>query len=181
MLSTSNKTFGNILGHVEGVDDLSSIVKWTDKQFDPSLSWDYVKWIRRLWKGPLILKGILDKDDIKIANNLDIQGIIVSNHGGRQLDGTISSIMGLKNVISDVAPNLEVFFDGGIRSGKDIVKALALGAKGVFMGRPYLYGLGSFGQKGVEKVIEILVKELNTTLLLAGETNVNDLNNGNLY
>ncbi len=181
MMRTSNRTFGNILGHVEGVDDLSSIVKWTDKQFDPGLSWDYVKWIRKLWKGPLILKGILDVDDIKIANKLDIQGIIVSNHGGRQLDGTISSIMALKNVISDVDPNLEVFFDGGIRSGKDIVKALALGAKGVFMGRPYLYGLGSLGQAGVEKVIEILVKELNTTLLLAGETDVNDLDNGNLY
>ena len=181
MMSTSNKTFGNILGHVEGVDDLSSIVKWTDKQFDAGLSWDYVKWIRKLWKGPLILKGILDKDDIKIANKLDIQGIVVSNHGGRQLDGTISSIMALKNVISDVASNLEVFFDGGIRSGKDIVKALATGAKGVFMGRPYLYGLGSLGQTGVEKVIEILVKELNTTLLLTGETDVNDLDSGNLY
>ena len=181
MMRTSNRTFGNILGHVEGVDDLSSIVKWTDKQFDPGLSWDYVKWIRKLWKGPLILKGILDVDDIKIANKLDIQGIIVSNHGGRQLDGTISSIMALKNVISEVDPNLEVFFDGGIRSGKDIVKALALGAKAVFMGRPYLYGLGSLGQAGVEKVIEILVKELNTTLLLAGETDVNDLDNGNLY
>ena len=181
MVRTSNKTFGNILGHVEGVDDLSSIVKWTDKQFDPGLSWDYVKWIRKLWKGPLILKGILDKDDIKIANKLDIQGVIVSNHGGRQLDGTISSILALKNVICDVDSNLEVFFDGGIRSGKDIVKALALGARGVFMGRPYLYGLGASGQAGVEKVIEILVKELNTTLLLAGETDVNDLDNGNLY
>jgi len=181
MARTSNKTFGNILGHVEGVDDLSSIVKWTDKQFDPGLSWDYVKWIRKLWKGPLILKGILDKDDIKIANKLDIQGVIVSNHGGRQLDGTISSILALKNVIYDVDSNLEVFFDGGIRSGKDIVKALALGARGVFMGRPYLYGLGASGQAGVEKVIEILVKELNTTLLLAGETDVNDLDNGNLY
>ncbi len=181
MMSTSNKTFGNILGHVEGVDDLSSIVKWTDKQFDPGLSWEYVKWIRKLWKGPLILKGILDKDDIKIANKLDIQGIVVSNHGGRQLDGTISSIMALKNVISDVAPNLEVFFDGGIRSGKDIVKALAIGAKGVFIGRPYLYGLGSLGQAGVEKVIEILAKELNTTLLLTGETDVNNLDSGNLY
>ena len=181
MLGTSNKTFGNILGHVEGVDDLSSIVKWTDKQFDPGLSWDYVKWIRKLWKGPLILKGILDKDDIKIANKLEIQGIIVSNHGGRQLDGTISSIMALKEVISYVDNNLEVFFDGGIRSGKDIVKALSIGAKGVFMGRPYLYGLGAMGQTGVEKVTEILEKELNTTLLLAGETNINDLDNGNLY
>ena len=181
MLSTSNKTFGNILGHVEGVDDLSSIVKWTDGQFDPGLSWEYVKWIRKLMERTIILKGILDEDDIKIANELDIQGIIISNHGGRQLDGTISSIMALKNVINEARTNVEVFFDGGIRSGKDIVKALALGAKGVFMGRPYLYGLGAMGQPGVEKVIEILVKELNTTLLLTGETDVNDLDNGNLY
>ena len=181
MLSTSNRSFGNILGHVEGVDDLSSIVKWTDGQFDSGLSWDYVKWIRRLWKGPLILKGILDEGDVKIANNLDIQGIIISNHGGRQLDGTLSSIMALKNLKKEVNANIEVFFDGGVRSGKDIIKALSLGAKGIFMGRPYLYGLGAFGQKGVEKVIEILIKELNTTLLLAGETDVNNLGQDNLY
>lgn len=181
MLSTSNRSFGNILGHVEGVDDLSSIVKWTDGQFDSGLSWDYVKWIRRLWKGPLILKGILDEGDVKIANNLDIQGIIISNHGGRQLDGTLSSIMALKNLKNEVNANIEVFFDGGVRSGKDIIKALSLGAKGIFMGRPYLYGLGAFGQKGVEKVIEILIKELNTTLLLAGETDVNNLGQDNLY
>ena len=181
MLSTSNRSFGNILGHVKGVDDLSSIVKWTDGQFDAGLSWDYVKWIRRLWKGPLILKGILDEGDVKIANNLDIQGIIISNHGGRQLDGTLSSIMALKNLKNKVNSNIEIFFDGGVRSGKDIVKALSLGAKGIFMGRPYLYGLGAFGQKGVEKVIEILIKELNTTLLLAGETDVNNLDQDNLY
>ena len=181
MLSTSNRSFGNILGHAEGVDDLSSIVKWTAGQFDTGLSWDYVKWIRKLWKGPLILKGILDERDAKIANKLDIQGIIVSNHGGRQLDGTLSSIMALKNVKNEVDKNIEVFFDGGIRSGKDIVKALALGAKGVFMGRPYLYGLGALGQKGVEKLIEILVKELNTTLLLSGETDVNNLDKDNIY
>ena len=181
MLGTSNRSFGNILGHVEGVDDLSSIVKWADGQFDSGLSWDYVKWIRRLWKGPLILKGILDEGDVRIANNLDIQGIIISNHGGRQLDGTSSSIMALKNLKNEVNSNIEVFFDGGIRSGKDIVKALSLGAKGVFMGRPYLYGLGALGQKGVEKVLEILIKELNTTLLLSGETDVNNLNEDNLY
>ena len=181
MLSTSNRSFGNILGHVEGVDDLSSIVKWADGQFDTGLSWDYVKWIRRLWKGPLILKGILDEGDVKIANNLDIQGIIISNHGGRQLDGTLSSIMALKNLKKDVHSNIEIFFDGGVRSGKDIVKALSLGAKGIFMGRPYLYGLGALGKKGVEKVIEILIKELNTTLLLAGETDVNNLGEDNLY
>ena len=181
MLNTSNRSFGNILGHVEGVDDLSSIVKWAEGQFDSGLSWDYVKWIRRLWKGPLILKGILDEGDVKIANDLDIQGIIISNHGGRQLDGTLSSIMALKKLKNEVNSNIDVFFDGGIRSGKDIVKALSLGAKGVFMGRPYLYGLGALGQKGVEKVIEILIKELTTTLLLAGETDVNNLGEDNLY
>ena len=138
MLKTSNRAFGNILGHAEGVDDLSSIVKWADAQFDPSLSWVYVKWIRKLWKGPIILKGILDKDDIKIAKNLDIQGIIVSTHGGRQLDGTMSSIMALKDVICEVSPNLETFFDGGIRSGQDVVKSLCLGAKGTYIGRAFL-------------------------------------------
>ena len=180
MLTTSNRSFGNILGHVEGVDDLSSIVKWADGQFDSRLSWDYVKWIRKLWKGPLIIKGILDVDDVKIANQLDIQGIIISNHGGRQLDGTLSSIMALKNVIKEVDKNLEVYFDGGIRSGQDILKAI-LGARGVFMGRPYLYGLGALGLEGVEKVINILVKELNTSLVLSGETNINNLNENNLY
>jgi len=181
MMGTKRRQFGNIVGHVKGVKDVSSLADWTVSQFDASLSWEDVKEIRKQWDGKVIIKGILDAEDARNAVNVGADAIVVSNHGGRQLDGTISSIMGLKNVISDVAPNLEVFFDGGIRSGKDIVKALALGAKGVFMGRPYLYGLGSFGQKGVEKVIEILVKELNTTLLLAGETNVDDLNNGNLY
>ena len=137
--------------------------------------------IRDRWKGPLVLKGILDEGDVRIANNLDIQGIIISNHGGRQLDGTLSSIMALKKLKNEVDSNIEIFFDGGVRSGKDIVKALSLGAKGVFMGRPYLYGLGALGKKGVDKVIEILIKELNTTLLLAGETDVNNLGEDNLY
>ena len=181
MLTTKNRTFGNILGHATGVDDLSSIVAWTNAQFDPSLSWNYVKWIRKLWKGPLILKGILDENDAVIASKLDIEGIIVSNHGGRQLDGTLSSVMALKKVIKKVDNKLNVYFDGGIRSGQDIVKVLALGAKGVFMGRPYLYGLGAMGKEGVEKAIQILVKELKTSLVLSGETNVNKLSSRNLY
>ena len=181
MLTTKNRSFGNILGHAKGVDDLSSIVAWTKAQFDPSLSWDYVKWVRKLWKGPLILKGILDDNDVIIAEQYDINGIIVSNHGGRQLDGTLSSILALKNITEKLNKKLNIYFDGGVRTGQDIVKALSLGAKGIFMGRPYLYGLGAAGQPGVEKVIEILIKELTTALVLCGETNVNNLSKENLY
>ncbi|MAJ24759.1 MAG: alpha-hydroxy-acid oxidizing enzyme [Rickettsiales bacterium] len=181
MLKTKNRSFGNILGHAKGVDDLSSIVAWANAQFDPGLSWDYVKWIRKLWNGPLLLKGILDESDALIAKNLDIDGIIVSNHGGRQLDGTLSSIMALKKITEKIDNSLDIYFDGGIRAGQDIVKALSMGAKGVFMGRPYLYGLGALGQDGVEKVIEIITKELKTTLVLSGETDINKLSKGNLY
>ena len=181
MLKTKNRSFGNILGHAKGVDDLSSIVAWANAQFDPGLSWDYVEWIRKLWNGPLLLKGILDESDALIAKNLDIDGIIVSNHGGRQLDGTLSSIMALKKITEKIDNSLDIYFDGGIRAGQDIVKALSMGAKGVFMGRPYLYGLGALGQDGVEKVIEIITKELKTTLVLSGETDINNLSKGNLY
>ena len=181
MLTTKNRSFGNILGHAKGVDDLSSIVAWANAQFDPSLSWEYVNWVRKLWKGPLILKGILDEKDAVIAEKYDINGIIVSNHGGRQLDGTLSSILALEKITEKLNKKLNIFFDGGIRSGHDIVKALSLGAKGVFMGRPYLYGLGAQGQNGVEKLIEVLMKELTTALVLCGETNINNLSRENLY
>ena len=181
MLFAKNRSFGNILGHAKGVDDLSSIVAWANAQFDPSLSWDYVKWIRKLWKGPLILKGILDERDALIAKKYDVDGIIVSNHGGRQLDGTLSSILALKKITEKLDKSLDIYFDGGIRTGQDIIKALALGAKGIFMGRPYLYGLGAGGAKGIERVIEILVEELTTALVLCGETDVNNLNSRNLY
>ena len=181
MLKTKNRTFGNILGHAKGVSDLSSIISWTNGQFDQELSWDYVEWIKKLWKGPLVIKGILDEQDAEIAKNIGVDGIIVSNHGGRQLDGTSSSIMALNKVVDKVGKDIEVFFDGGVRSGQDIVKAISLGAKGVFMGRPYMYGLGADGKRGVEKVIEILTKELKVTMGLCGKTNVNDLNYGNLY
>ena len=181
MLKTKNRTFGNILGHAKGVSDLSSIISWTNGQFDQELSWDYVEWIKKVWKGPLVIKGILDEQDAEIAKNIGVDGIIVSNHGGRQLDGTSSSIMALNKVVDKVGKDIEVFFDGGVRSGQDIVKAISLGAKGVFMGRPYMYGLGADGKRGVEKVIEILTKELKVTMGLCGKTNVNDLDYGNLY
>ena len=181
MLRTKNRSFGNIVGHAKGVDNLTTLMHWSHEQFDQSLSWEDVTWIKKLWKGPLIIKGILDEKDAIIAKNLGADGIIVSNHGGRQLDGTSSSIMVLDKIVNQVGKNLEVYFDGGIRSGQDIVKAISLGAKGVFMGRPYLYGLGSNGKQGVEKVLEILIKELQTTMVLCGETNVNNLNLDNLY
>jgi len=181
MLRTKNRSFGNIIGHAKGVDNLTTLMHWSHEQFDQSLSWEDVTWIKKLWKGPLIIKGILDEKDAIIAENLGVDGIIVSNHGGRQLDGTSSSIMVLDKIVNQVGKNLEIYFDGGIRSGQDIVKAISLGAKGVFMGRPYLYGLGANGKQGVEKVLEILIKELQTTMVLCGETNVNNLNLDNLY
>ena len=181
MLRTKNRSFGNIVGHAKGVDNLTTLMHWSQEQFDQSLSWEDVVWIKKLWKGPLIIKGILDEKDATIAKNLGVDAIIISNHGGRQLDGTSSSIMALDKIVNKVGKNLEVYFDGGVRSGQDIVKALSIGARAVFMGRPYLYGLGANGKKGVEKVLEILVKELQTTMVLCGETNVNNLNNENLY
>ena len=181
MARTKNKTFGNILGHAKGVNDLSSIVEWTSKQFDQGLSWSYIEWIKKIWTGPIIIKGILDERDALIAKNLGVEGIIVSNHGGRQLDGTLSSILALDKITNKIGNDLEVYFDGGVRSGQDIVKALALGAKCAFFGRPYLYGLGAYGMKGIRKVIEIFKKELDITMALCGETNSNDLNRENLY
>ena len=181
MLKTKNKTFGNIIGHAKGVNDLSSIIEWTSKQFDQGLSWSYIEWIKKIWQGPIIIKGILDEEDAKIAKNIGVQGIIVSNHGGRQLDGTLSSIRALDKITDKIGDELEVYFDGGIRSGQDIVKALASGARMAFFGRPYLYGLGAYGQKGIRKVIEILKKEMDITMALCGETDSNNLNEKNLY
>mgnify|MGYP001261269375 CR=1 FL=1 len=181
MLRTKNRTFGNILGHAKGVNNLSSIVEWTSQQFDQGLSWSYLEWIKKIWKGPIIVKGILDEKDAIIAKEIGVEGIIVSNHGGRQLDGTSSSILALEEITNKVGSDLEVYFDGGIRSGQDIAKALSLGAKTAFFGRPYLYGLGADGKRGLNKVIEIFKKELDITMALCGETNSNNLNKENLY
>ena len=178
---TKNKTFGNILGHAKGVKDITSIVSWSNEQFDQELTWDYVKWIKKLWGGPIILKGILDVDDAVIASNMGAEAIIVSNHGGRQLDGTSSSILALNNISKKVGSKLEVYIDGGFRSGSDLLKAMALGAKAVFVGRPYLYGLSARGLDGVKKMIEIFRKEADVALALCGETNINNLSTKNIF
>ncbi|MBV68783.1 MAG: alpha-hydroxy-acid oxidizing enzyme [Pelagibacterales bacterium] len=180
MIFAKNKTFGNILGHAKGVEDLASIVSWTNEQFDQELTWDYVKWIKKLWGGPIIIKGILDVDDAVKASNIGADGIIVSNHGGRQLDGTTSTILALNNISKKVGSNLEVYIDGGFRYGADLIKAKALGANAIFVGRPYLYGLSAKGSDGVKKIIEIFRKEADIALALCGETNINKLSKKNI-
>ena len=149
MLDTPRRSFGNIVGHAKGVGDLSSLSSWTAEQFDPKLNWDDVKWIKDHWGGKLILKGILDPEDAELAVKSGADALIVSNHGGRQLDGALSSIAALPAIVDAVGGRIEVLFDGGIRSGQDVIKALALGAHGIFIGRAFLYGLGAMGEPGV--------------------------------
>lgn len=181
MLQTSRHTFRNIAGHVKNVTDLSSLSAWTAEQFDPKLSWNDVEWIKNIWQGPLILKGILDVEDAKMAAKTGANAIIVSNHGGRQLDGAPSSISVLPEIIDAVGDKIEVHFDGGIRSGQDVLKALALGAKGTYIGRPFLYGLGAGGQKGVTQCLNIIASELDTTMALCGKRNVKDIDHSVIY
>ncbi len=174
MMGTRRRTFRNIVGHAKGVGDLSSLSSWTSEQFDPQLSWKDVDWIRNLWGGKLILKGVLDKEDAAMAASTGADAIIVSNHGGRQLDGAPSSISVLEGIADAVGDRIEVFMDGGIRSGQDVLKALCLGAKGTFIGRPFLYGLGAGGKQGVTTTLEIIRKELDTTLALCGKRDIKD-------
>ena len=169
MLGTKRRTFGNIVGHAKGVDDLASLSSWTTEQFDPRLSWSDVEWIKERWGGKLILKGILDKEDAIMAAKTGADAIIVSNHGGRQLDGAPSSISVLPEIVDAVGDKIEVHIDGGIRSGQDVLKALCLGAKGTYIGRPFLYGLGALGKPGVTKALEIIRKEMDITLALCGK------------
>jgi len=180
MLSTKNKTFGNILGHVKGVKDLASIAAWTNEQFDQELTWEYIEWLKKQWGGITILKGIMDLEDAQNAINLGVDGIIVSNHGGRQLDGTLSSILALNKISKLCGSRTEVYFDGGVRSGIDIIKAKALGAKAIFVGRPYLYGLSAKGGEGVKDMIKIFQQEMDITLALCGENNINNLSKNNI-
>ena len=180
MLRTKNRTFGNILGHAKGVTNLASIVSWTNEQFDQELTWDYIKWLKKEWGGITILKGIMDVEDAQIALSLGVEGIIVSNHGGRQLDGTLSSILALEKITKICGSKLEVYLDGGVRSGTDLVKAKALGAKAIFVGRPYLYGLSALGREGVKAMVNIFQKEMDITLALCGETNINNLSTKNI-
>ncbi|CAN7532409.1 alpha-hydroxy acid oxidase [Rhizobium sp. LjRoot30] len=175
MLGTQRRTFRNIVGHAKSVTDLSSLSVWTSEQFDPRLSWNDVAWIKERWGGPLILKGILDPEDAKMAVSTGADAIIVSNHGGRQLDGAMSSIGMLPRIVDAVGDKIEVHIDGGIRSGQDVLKAVALGAKGTYIGRPFLYGLGADGKRGVTTALEIIRKEMDITMALCGKRNIADV------
>jgi len=168
MLGTKNRDFGNIVGHVQGVDNMSSLSAWTAGQFDPSLDWSEVEAIKKQWGGKVILKGIMDAEDAVLAKNVGADAIIVSNHGGRQLDGAPSTIAALPSIIQAVGNDIEVWLDSGIRSGQDVIKALALGAKGTLIGRSYIYGLGAMGEAGVTKSLEIIANELDLTMAFCG-------------
>jgi L-lactate dehydrogenase (cytochrome) len=175
MLGTPRRQFGNIVGHVSGVGDMSSLGEWTNKQFDPRLNWGDVEWIKRRWGGKLILKGIQDVEDARLAVNSGADALIVSNHGGRQLDGAQSSIEALPAIAAAVGHQIEVHMDGGIRSGQDVLKALALGAKGTYIGRAMLYGLGAMGEAGARKALEIIHRELDLTMAFCGRTRVEEV------
>ncbi|MDO9158838.1 MAG: alpha-hydroxy acid oxidase, partial [Burkholderiaceae bacterium] len=170
MLGTRRHGFGNIVGHVKGVDNMGSLSEWTAKQFDPALNWADVEWIKKRWGGKLIVKGIQDTIDARLAVDSGADALIVSNHGGRQLDGAESSIHALPRVVEAVGQDIEVHMDGGVRSGQDVLRAWALGAKGVYIGRPFLYGLGAMGEAGVTKCLEIIHKELDLTMAFSGHT-----------
>jgi len=170
MLGTPRRQFGNIVGHVKGVENMGSLSEWTAKQFDPGLNWGDVEWIKKRWGGKLILKGIQDVEDARMAVNSGADALIVSNHGGRQLDGAESSIHALPRIVEAVGREIEVHMDGGIRSGQDVLKAWALGARGTYIGRAFLYGLGAMGEAGVTKALEIIHKELDLTMAFTGHT-----------
>ena len=175
MLQTKRRSFGNIVGHVSGVSDTSSLSEWTQTQFDPALDWDKISKIKEYWGGKVILKGILDKEDAKMALQVGADAMIVSNHGGRQLDGAISSIEALPSILEAVGDKIEVHLDGGVRSGQEILKAVAMGAQGTYIGRPYIYGLGAYGEKGVTLALELIQNELDISMALCGYKNIKDV------
>ena len=178
MLGTKRHGFGNIVGHVKGVEDMSSLSDWTAKQFDPALNWGDVEWIKKRWGGKIILKGIQDEEDARLAVDSGADALIVSNHGGRQLDGAESSIRALPRIVAAVGKDIEVHMDGGIRSGQDVIKAIALGAKGVYVGRAWLYALGAMGEQGVTKALQIIHKELDLTMAFCGKTDIKTVDKG---
>jgi L-lactate dehydrogenase (cytochrome) len=180
MLGTKRRTFGNIVGHAKGVGDTSSLSSWTAEQFDLQLDWGKIAKLKEMWGGKLILKGILDAEDAKMAMAIGADAIIVSNHGGRQLDGAISSIRMLPSILDAVGDQIEVHMDGGIRSGQDVLKAVALGARGTYIGRAFVYGLGAMGQAGVTRALEVIHRELDVTMALCGERDVHNLGAHNL-
>jgi L-lactate dehydrogenase (cytochrome) len=170
MLRTPRRQFGNIVGHVKGVDDMGSLSAWTAQQFDPTLNWRDVEWIKKRWGGKLILKGIMDVEDARLAVDSGADALVVSNHGGRQLDGAESTIRALPRIVEAVGKQIEVHLDSGIRSGQDVLKAWALGARGTYIGRAFLYGLGAMGEAGVRKALEIIQRELELTMAFTGHT-----------
>jgi L-lactate dehydrogenase (cytochrome) len=180
MLGTPRRFFGNIVGHAKGVSDPASLMAWTAENFDPQLDWAKVARLKEQWGGTFILKGILDAEDARRAVDVGADAIVVSNHGGRQLDGALSSIRMLPGIVAAVGDRTEVWLDSGIRSGQDVLKALALGAKGTMIGRAYIYGLGAMGQQGVTKALEVIRKELDITMALCGERDVKNLGRHNL-
>ncbi len=175
MAGTKRHSFGNLVGHAKGVSDMSSLGSWTREQFDPKLDWNDVEWIKKCWGGKLILKGIMDEEDARLAAESGADALVVSNHGGRQLDGAPSSIAALPQIAQAVGNMIEVWMDGGIRSGQDVLKAVALGARGTMIGRSFLYGLGAMGEAGVTKALEIIAKELDVTMAFCGHTNIQNV------
>jgi L-lactate dehydrogenase (cytochrome) len=178
MAGTSRRQFGNIVGHVKGVTDMGNLAAWTAQQFDPALNWGDVEWIKKRWGGKLILKGIQDVEDAQLAVNSGADALIVSNHGGRQLDGAESSIRALPHIVDAVGGKIEVHMDGGIRSGQDVLKARALGAQGTYIGRAFLYGLGAMGEEGVSKCLEIIHRELDLSMAFCGHTKIDTVDKG---
>ena len=176
MLQTKRRFFGNIVGHAKGVKDPSSLSSWTAQAFDQSLNWDRIREFRKMWDGPLIIKGIIDPRDALEACNVGADAIVVSNHGGRQLDGALSSIRALEAIVDAVGDKIEVHLDSGIRSGQDVLKATAMGAKGTYIGRAYVYGLGAKGQQGVTDALNVIHKELDMSMGLCGRTDIHDVN-----
>ena len=177
MLHTKRRTFGNIVGHASGVSDTSSLSAWTSQQFDPALSWDDVAWIKDKWGGKIIIKGIMEPEDAHLAVKSGADALIVSNHGGRQLDGALPSIEALPAIVDAVGKdNIEIYLDSGVRSGQDVIRSVAMGARGVFIGRPFLYGLGAMGEAGVTKALEVIRNEADLTMAFCGLRNIKDVN-----
>jgi L-lactate dehydrogenase (cytochrome) len=181
MLGTPRRQFGNIVGHVGGVDDLGSLMEWTASQFDPTLSWEDVAWVRERWPGKLVLKGIMDVEDARIATGTGADALVVSNHGGRQLDGAPSSVAALPAIVDAVGDQIEVHMDGGVRSGQDVFRARALGARGVWIGRAWVYGLGAMGEAGVTRALQLIQRELELTMAFCGRTSIDAVGRDVLY
>ncbi len=175
MLGTKRRSFGNVVGHVKGISDPSKLMSWTNDQFDPSLDWSKIERIKEMWGGPLILKGVMEAEDAVMAAKVGADAIIVSNHGGRQLDGALSSIRALDPILQAVGGDLEVHLDSGIRSGQDVLKAIAMGATGTYIGRAFVYGLGAMGEAGVTRALEVIHKELDTSMAFCGHRDINQV------